>query len=140
MRKHDMPWPTFRSAEGWASIERLHANASSSRETDWHEIAALYGELEELSSNPVVTLNRAVALALSDGLEQGLAIMNGLAKSEPLAEYYLLPAARADLLRRLGRDRDALSAYQRALSLAANDIERNYLSRRIAQVSPERPS
>ena len=114
-----------------AAIAAVHANAASSSETDWQEIAALYAEIEKLSPNPVVTLNRAVAVAMSKGLEQGLAIMDGLAKSEPLAEYYLLHAARADVLTKVGRDAAERESCKTASELAPTSAERRLLDRRL---------
>lgn len=116
-----------------ASIAAVHANAPTASQTDWHEIAMLYRELAALSPSPVVTLNEAVAIAMSHGLERGLAIIDGL--SDDLSNYYLFHAARADLLRRLARKTDAAQAYGKALELATNEVERNYLARRLSEVS-----
>jgi RNA polymerase sigma-70 factor (ECF subfamily) len=123
-----------------AAIAAVHANAASSADTDWHEIAALYSELAAVSPSPVVALNHAVAIAMSDGLEAGLARVNALGASElpdggKIREYHLYHAARADLLRRLKRNSDAAAAYREALRLATNDIERAYLNRRLREVS-----
>jgi RNA polymerase sigma-70 factor (ECF subfamily) len=114
-----------------AAIAALHANAPTAGETDWRQIAALYAELERVTASPVVALNRAVAVAMSDGYERGLDLMDGL----PLDSYHLYHSARADLLRRLGRREDAASAYRRALALTASEPERRFLSRRLAEVS-----
>jgi RNA polymerase sigma-70 factor, ECF subfamily len=114
-----------------AAIAALHARARSAAETDWAQIASLYAVLAQLQPSPVVELNRAVAVALSEGIEKGLAMMNAL----KLPGYHLLPAARADLLRRLGRKHDAASAYREALSLVTNEAERRFLERRLAEVS-----
>jgi RNA polymerase sigma-70 factor (ECF subfamily) len=111
-----------------ACIALLHAAAPTSEATDWRRIAELYGTLAELIPSPVVELNRAVAVAMSAGLEHGLALMDSL---EGLEEYYLLHAARADLLRRLARRAEAAAAYRRALELATNPVERGYLERRL---------
>jgi RNA polymerase sigma-70 factor (ECF subfamily) len=108
-----------------AAIAALHADES----TDWHEIALLYRRLGELTPSPVVELNRAVAVAMSEGLEAGLALMDAV---EQLDGYYLLHSARADLLRRLGRNGESAAAYERALELAPSDVEREFLRGRLA--------
>jgi RNA polymerase sigma-70 factor (ECF subfamily) len=108
-----------------AAIASLHA----SEQTDWHEIALLYRRLGELTPSPVIELNRAVAVALSDGLAAGLALMDAI---EGLDSYYLLHSARADLLRRLGRIRESATAYERALELAPSEVEREFLRGRLA--------
>jgi RNA polymerase sigma-70 factor, ECF subfamily len=110
-----------------AAIAAVHAEET----TDWAAIAALYERLGELSPSPVVDLNRAVAVAMADGLDQGLGLIDEI---QGLDDYHLLHAARADLLRRLGRDAEAAGAYRRALELAPNPVERAYLERRLAQV------
>jgi RNA polymerase sigma-70 factor (ECF subfamily) len=109
-----------------AAIAALHAEPA----TDWREIALLYGRLLELTPSPVVELNRAVAIAMADGPEEGLALMNSI---DELDEYYLLHAARADLLRRLERGDEAVLAYERALSLAPSDVERDFLRARLLE-------
>ena len=114
-----------------AAIAALHAQAPSARDTDWPQIAALYGVLAGLLPSPVVELNRAVAVAMADGIEHGLALL----ETVHLPGYYLLPAARADLLRRLGRRPEAARAYRDALALVTNDAERQYLERRLAEVT-----
>ena len=119
-----------------AAIAALHGHATSFEQTDWTEIAALYSRLTELSPSPVVALNHAVAVAMSEGAERGLALIDALESSGELGEYHLLYAARADLLRRLGRMREAIEAYTRALRLARNPIEQNYLRRRLAELKP----
>ena len=120
-----------------AAIAAVHANAESSNATDWAEIAALYRELAAISPGPVVALNHAVAVAMSEGLEKGLALIDELGASGELGDYYLYHAARADLLRRLGRNADASSAYRAAMNLTTNDVEQTYLRRRLAQVGGE---
>jgi RNA polymerase sigma-70 factor (ECF subfamily) len=117
-----------------AAIAATHGSARTPEETDWEEIAALYGELVRLTPTPIVALNHAVAVAMSQGLEAGLARIDRLAAIEPLEQYRLFHAARADLLRRLGRTEPARRAYQRALELTANGVERAYLERRLAAV------
>ena len=117
-----------------AAIAALHAHASTFDQTDWTEIAALYARLADLSPSPVVTLNHAVAVAMSEGPERGLVLIDTLESSGELSDYYLLHAARADLLRRLGRKPEAADAYTRALRLARNPIEQNYLRRRLVEL------
>lgn len=114
-----------------AAIVALHAEAATARQTDWRQIAALYGELEKIYPTPVVSLNRAVAIGMSEGPQSGLDLIDALGSSGALANYHLFHAARADLLRRLG-DRDAaMAAYQRAFSLTVNGAERAYLEQKI---------
>jgi RNA polymerase sigma-70 factor (ECF subfamily) len=113
-----------------AAIAALHAEAPSARETDWPQIAALYGLLAGIHPSPVVELNRAVAIAMAAGPAQGLALLDGI----ELPAYYLLPAVRADLLRRLGRKSEAAAAYRQALALVTNDAERRFLARRLVEV------
>jgi RNA polymerase sigma-70 factor, ECF subfamily len=118
-----------------AAIAALHAHAASFEQTDWVEIAALYRQLANISPSPVVALNHAAAVAMSDGPERGLALIDELGSSRELREYHLFHAARADLLRRLGRCREAADAYTRALELARNPVEQTFLRRRLAQLS-----
>lgn len=131
-----LPMPGCGPQRLQAAIAALHAQATTPGNTDWPQIAALYGRLVEIQPTPVVRLNQAVAVAMSEGLERGLALVNSLEDSEALADYYLYHAARADLLRRLGRDAEAAAAYRRALSLTENAVERRYLRRRLQEVSP----
>jgi len=114
-----------------AAIAALHARAGTSAETDWPEIEALYGVLLRMSPTPVIALNHAVAVAMSRGLEEGLALVERAGTGGRLEGYRLYHAARADLLRRLARFDEAAPAYQRALELATNRIERSYLERRL---------
>jgi RNA polymerase sigma-70 factor (ECF subfamily) len=123
-----------------ASIAALHANAKTARETDWPQIAALYDALLRTRASPVIEVNRAVAVAMARSLEEGLALLDELEKREELEEFHLLPAARADLLRRLGCMGEAANAYRRALALATNDIERRFLRRRLAELEKLRDS
>jgi RNA polymerase sigma-70 factor (ECF subfamily) len=116
-----------------AAIAALHAQATDAAETDWKQIAALYGGLLRERPSAVVELNAAVALAMAEGAEQGLAWIERLAACEELHGYHLLPAARADLLRRLGRRAEAGAAYRAALGLVRNRAERLYLERRLAE-------
>jgi RNA polymerase sigma-70 factor (ECF subfamily) len=117
-----------------ASIAAVHANAKTPGETDWKQIAGLYALMWNMNPSPVVAVNRAVAVAMADGPEAGLALLDELEIAGELAEFHLLPAARADLLRRLGKMEDARTAYERALSLATNDVERRFLRRRLAEI------
>jgi RNA polymerase sigma-70 factor, ECF subfamily len=114
-----------------AAIAALHAQAARPEDTDWHQIAGLYSALLRYQPTPVVELNAAVALAMAEGPEHGLAWMERLATREELAGYHLLPAARADLLRRAGRVEEARAAYAEALALVRNPAERAYLERRL---------
>jgi RNA polymerase sigma-70 factor (ECF subfamily) len=117
-----------------AAIAALHADAKTPEETDWKQIAALYQELARRHSSPVVLLNHAVAVAMSEGLDKGLSLIEGLGSSGELDSYHLYHAARADLLRRMGSREQALEAYNQALALTANAVERRYLRRRIAEL------
>lgn len=116
-----------------AAIAAEHARAATPEATDWPRIADLYGLLARVAPGPVVELNRAVAVALAEGEERGLELMAEL--DGPLDEYYLLHAARADLLRRLGRNVEAAASYARALELARQPAARAFLERRLAEVS-----
>jgi RNA polymerase sigma-70 factor, ECF subfamily len=137
-------WDTARIEEGRELLERalaLHgrgpyvlqaaiASLHADRSTDWAQIAALYGELSSLTGSPVVELNRAIAIAERQGPEAGLEIIDSL----PLEDFHYLHAARAELLHRLGRDSEARTAYQRALTLVYDDAERRLLERRLAEL------
>jgi RNA polymerase sigma-70 factor (ECF subfamily) len=118
-----------------AAIAACHATAADAAGTDWPQIAALYGRLVRLVPSPVVELNRAVAVGMADGPAAGLALVDALAGSEAMEGYHLLPATRADLLRRLGRADEAATAYREALGLASTDAERRYLGRRLTEVT-----
>ncbi|HEX3333833.1 MAG TPA: DUF6596 domain-containing protein, partial [Acidimicrobiales bacterium] len=118
-----------------AAIAGCHAQAATSAETDWMEIAALYAGLADMVPSAVVELNRAVAISMWLGPEEGLAIVESLADSGELAGYHLLPAARADMLRRLGRREEAVAAYAEARDLAGTEAERRYLERRRREAS-----
>jgi RNA polymerase sigma-70 factor, ECF subfamily len=118
-----------------AAIAACHAAAKSADATDWAEIVILYDRLNQLVATPVVSLNRAVAVAMAFGPQAGLQLVDEVERGGELADYYLLPATRADLLRRLVRTAEARSAYARALELAPTDAERRYLSKRLAEVS-----
>jgi RNA polymerase sigma-70 factor, ECF subfamily len=118
-----------------AAIAACHATAADAADTDWTQIAALYGQLARLVPSPVVELNRAVAVGMADGPAAGLKLVEALQASGRLAGYHLLSATRADLLRRLDRTIEAAAAYREALELATTDIERRYLGRRLAETS-----
>jgi RNA polymerase sigma-70 factor (ECF subfamily) len=117
-----------------ASIAALHANAKTPQETDWRQIAGLYDILLRDNPSPVIEVNRAVAVGMGRSLAEGLALLDDLEKRGALADFHLLPVARADLLRRLGRNAEAADAYRRALMLATNDVERRFLRRMLARV------
>jgi RNA polymerase sigma-70 factor (ECF subfamily) len=118
-----------------SAIAALHSSAPTAAETDWRQIAALYALLLSREPNAVVELNHAVAVAMVDGPEQGLLLLDAIAARRELDQYHLLHAARADLLRRLGRCDDARSAYERALALATVEPERRFLARRLDELS-----
>jgi RNA polymerase sigma-70 factor (ECF subfamily) len=118
-----------------AAIAACHATAEEAGETDWAQIAELYRELARMVSSPVVELNRAVAVAMADGPEAGLVLVDRLDRAGALRGYHLLPATRADLLRRLDRRVEAAAAYRDALELASTDAERRYLARRLEETT-----
>jgi RNA polymerase sigma-70 factor, ECF subfamily len=118
-----------------AAIAACHATAPTADRTDWAQIAALYTELLKFVPTPVVELNHAVAVGMARGPEAGLPLVEALEASGQLAGYHLLPATRADFLRRLGRRPEAAAAYAEALELTSTDVERRYLSRRLAETS-----
>jgi RNA polymerase sigma-70 factor (ECF subfamily) len=117
-----------------AAIAALHGQAARAEETDWPQIAALYALLLRLHPSPVVALNHAAAVAMGNGLERGLRLIEQLEATGELDGYHLLPAAKADVLRRLGRRSEAAAAYERALSLVSHAAERRYLERRLMTV------
>jgi RNA polymerase sigma-70 factor (ECF subfamily) len=112
-----------------AAIAAVHAEAATAEATDWRQIAALYSELAWINPTPVILLNRAVAIGLGENLRRGLALIDALSGLE---NYHLYHAARADLLRRLGSFSAAKDAYRRALALTDNQVEREFLDRRLA--------
>jgi RNA polymerase sigma-70 factor (ECF subfamily) len=116
-----------------AAIAACHATAPAARDTDWAQIAALYEQLMRFLPTPVVELNHAVAVAMAEGPAAGLPLVAALEASGKLAGYHLLPATRADLLRRLGRWPEAAAAYAEALELAGTEAERRFLARRLAE-------
>ena len=121
-----------------AAISAVHCRAARAEDTDWAQIVRLYDVLERLQPWPVVSLNRAVAVAMASGPQAGLDIVDRLAASSDLDSYHLLHAARADLLRRMGAAEEAAKSYRRALELATNDSERRFLERRLREVQPSR--
>jgi len=122
-----------------AAIAALHDEATSAGATDWRQIALLYGELTRLRPDPVVELNRAVAVAMAEGAPIGLALLDRLAAVAELQGNHLYHAARGDFLARLGRSSDAVVAYQRALELTGTAVERRFLEQRLTSLSsPER--
>ncbi|MFC8849622.1 MULTISPECIES: RNA polymerase sigma factor [unclassified Micromonospora] len=146
-------WDRGRAAEGMALLERAlrhgrpgpyqvqaaiaacHASAPDAARTDWAQIAGLYAELAELTPSAVVRLNRAVAVGMAHGPQRGLELLAQVERSGELAGHHLVPAVRADLLRRLDRRAEAAGAYRRALELVGNDVERRYLRDRLAEVT-----
>jgi RNA polymerase sigma-70 factor (ECF subfamily) len=116
-----------------AAIAAEHARAARAEDTAWDRIAALYAALDDLTGSPVVRLNRAVAVAEVDGPAAGLELLADL--DEPLAGFHLLPATRADLLRRLGRTGEAAAAYRQAIAGAGNAADRDFLARRLAELT-----
>jgi len=117
-----------------AAIAAVHAESSSAASTDWHEITLLYDRLLRIQPSPVVELNRAVAIAMCEGLEQGLCLVDDLLAREHLSHYHLAHSARADLCRRLGRIQEARASYEKALALARQEPERRFLARRLAEL------
>jgi RNA polymerase sigma-70 factor, ECF subfamily len=116
-----------------AAIAAVHAETSSSASTDWRQITLLYDRLIRIQPSPVVELNRAVAIAMYEGPEQGLCLIDDLLAREELANYPLAHSARADLCRRLGRHPEARASYEKALALARHEPERRFLSARIEE-------
>jgi len=117
-----------------AAVAALHAQAATAAETDWPQIAALYAVLLRRHPSPVVALNHAAAVAMGEGLDRGLRLIEELEAGGELTSYHLLPAAKADVLRRLGRRSEAAAAYEQALRLVTLDAERRYLERRLREV------
>jgi len=117
-----------------AAIAAVHARAERAEDTAWGEIAALYGLLAQVARSPVVELNRAIAVAMADGIDRGLEALDALEAGGELTDYHLFAASRADLLRRAGRFREATASYRRAISLTSNEAERRFLERRLREV------
>jgi RNA polymerase sigma-70 factor, ECF subfamily len=116
-----------------AAIAAIHAQAATPQQTDWHQIAVLYGGLMAVSPSPVIELNRAVAIAMAGGPAAALAIIDRLEREGALDEYHLLPATKGHLLRRLERWEEAAAAYRRALAMPLNAVERRFLEKRLAE-------
>ncbi len=112
----------------------MHCKAERASDTDWAEIVRLYDQLLRVQPSPIVSLNRAVAIAMAEGPRAGLSAMDDLPASDNLKDYHLLHAARADLLRRLGMHAQAAENYSRALELATNESERRFLERRLREM------
>jgi RNA polymerase sigma-70 factor (ECF subfamily) len=117
-----------------AAIAAVHAEAESTAATDWRQIVALYDQLLRIQASPVVQLNRAVAIAMCDGPEAGLAQIDAVLEHGELANYYLAHSARADMYRRLGRTAEARASYEKALALTQQEPERQFLQERIRQL------
>jgi RNA polymerase sigma-70 factor (ECF subfamily) len=117
-----------------AAIAAVHAESSSVASTDWRQITRLYDQLLRIQPSAVVELNRAVAVAMSEGPEQGLPLIDDLLAREPLSHYHLAHSARADLCRRLGRISEARASYEKALALTQQEPERRFLARRLAEL------
>ncbi|MGH9552583.1 MAG: RNA polymerase sigma factor, partial [Terriglobales bacterium] len=130
----------FRGAVGpyalQAAIAAVHCESARPEDTDWKQIVQLYDLLESVQPSPVVSLNRAVAVAMADGPRPALELVEALAATNDLENYHLLHAARADLLRRLGSLDEAAKSYARALELVTNESERRFLQRRLREVQP----
>jgi RNA polymerase sigma-70 factor (ECF subfamily) len=117
-----------------AAIAAEHCKAARAEDTNWAQIVRLYDLLEQLMASPIVSLNRAVAVAMAKGPQPALDLMNDLAASGELDDYHLLHAARADMLRRLGANEEAAESYKAALDLVSNDGERRFLQRRLREL------
>ena len=123
-----------------AAIAAVHAESSSTGSTDWRQITLLYDQLLQIQPSPVVELNRAVAVAMSEGLEQGLHLIDDLLERDELSNYHLSHSARADLCRRLGRIPEARASYEKALALAQQEPDRRFLARRIEELKQDSSS
>jgi RNA polymerase sigma-70 factor (ECF subfamily) len=122
-----------------AAIAALHCEATRAEDTDWPQIVRLYDVLQRLQPSPIISLNRAVAVAMVDGPQRALALIDKLAATGELDGYHLLHATRADLLRRSGMSADAAACYERALALVTNKSERRFLERRLHEVQASMP-
>ena len=118
-----------------AAIAAVHAEAQTADETDWQQIVGLYLELMRITSSPIVALNHAAAVAMAEGFERGLSLIEAAGANGVLENYYLFHASRADLLRRLHRFDEAAAAYETALSLTTNHVEQNYIRGRLRSIS-----
>jgi RNA polymerase sigma-70 factor (ECF subfamily) len=119
-----------------AAIAAVHCQAARPEDTEWPQIVQLYDHLERVHPSPIVSLNRAVAVAMVDGPRAGLALIDAVAATNDLDNYHLLYAARANLQRRLGLHNEAAKSYLRALALVTNDSERRFLERQLREVQP----
>lgn len=119
-----------------AAIAAAHCQAARAEDTDWAQIVRLYDLLERVQPSPIVSLNRAVAVAMAESPAAGLELVEAIAATSDLDNYHLLHAVRADLLRRMGSAAEAAQSYQRALALVTNDSERRFLERRLREVQP----
>ena len=117
-----------------AAIAAVHAESSSTTSTDWREITLLYDRLLRIQPSPVVELNRAVAIAMCEGPEQGLRLIDDLLERGELSNYHLAHSSRADLCRRLGRVPEARASYEKALDLAVQESDRRFLARRLEEL------
>jgi RNA polymerase sigma-70 factor, ECF subfamily len=117
-----------------AAISAVHAEAPTAAATDWNEIVGLYDVLRRIDPSPVIELNRAVAVAMRDGPESGLRLIDAILGRGDLRDYRLAHAARAELCRRLGRTADARAAYQRALELTRQEPERRFIEKRLGEL------
>jgi len=117
-----------------AAIAAVHAEAETADETDWRQIVALYEVLIRITSSPIVALNHAAAVAMAEGFERGLDLIDGAGANGTLQNYYLFHASRADLLRRLNHFDEATAAYETALSLTTNRVEQDYIRRRLEEI------
>jgi RNA polymerase sigma-70 factor (ECF subfamily) len=117
-----------------AAIAAVHAEALTAAATDWKQIVGLYDVLMRAEPSPVIELNRAVAVAMRDGPAEGLDLIDAILARGELSDYHLAHSARADLLRRLGKNADARTSYQRALSLVQQEPERRFLERRLGEL------
>jgi len=120
-----------------AAIAAVHCRAARPEDTDWRQILQLYDVLERFQPSPIISLNRAVAVAMVDGPQAGLELIDAIDASGDLEGYHLLYSARADLLRRIGAKEESAKAYLKALDLVTNDSERRFLERRLHQVTNE---
>jgi RNA polymerase sigma-70 factor (ECF subfamily) len=117
-----------------AAIAAVHAESSSAASTDWRQIRLLYDQLLQIQPSPVVELNRAVAIAMSEDLEQGVRLIDELLARDALSNYHLAHSARADLCRRLGLIPEARASYEKALTLASQEVDRRFLTRRVEEL------
>jgi len=120
-----------------AAIAAIHCSAPRAEDTDWPQIVRLYDLLERIQPSPIVSLNRAVAVAMVEGPARALALIDNIAATGDLERYHLLHAARADMLRRIGSLKEAAISYEQALALVTNESERRFLERRLREVQAE---